>query len=245
MLEQARREIQGRVSATATEWSQFYLPRLLDELNDASEQVRYEWLRRNNGFGDEAWNAGIRQFEASAASVNGYQMMPAISRQTLETLKAYSADLIVEVADQMRRKITRQIQVGVLTGQPGAATQAKIAEVLPSPKGFGTVGVRAEAITRTEFGRIYNSGHDERFQQFATVREELGMPPPRKKWIHNPGIRQRPNHARLGGTLSDNEGWFTIPGSGERCRYPHDPNLSASESVNCRCTTVTVFPEGV
>lgn len=54
-----------------------------------------------------------------------------------------------------------------------------------------------------------------------------------REWLSEPGARDAHETAR--GQKEDADGMFTV--GGERTPYPAGPNLSADNSVNCRCTT--------
>ncbi len=218
-------------------------------METATSQVKVEWLRLNAEQAHTAWDAGIERFDKISALADagtkgaGLTMRPLVSHEMLEVLVAYRADLIDDVIGTARTKLTQAVRVATISGEGMPQVAQRIEQLLPSPKGFGTLGNRAEVITRTEFGRVFNTAHDERFSQMQDSRAKAGMEPLRKRWVHNYGIRQRDNHAAMSGQICDANGWFTIPGSGEKCRYPHDATLSAKESANCRCCIVTVFPE--
>lgn len=83
-------------------------------------------------------------------------------------------------------------------------------------------------IVRTEAARAIAKGQDDAYQQ----AEDNGVEGNRV-WDATLDGRTRPDHALLDGVKKDEEGYYYV--GGERARYPLDPNLSAGQSINCRC----------
>ena len=57
-----------------------------------------------------------------------------------------------------------------------------------------------------------------------------------KVWLATRDARTRESHIRANGQRVDIDGLFNIGGS--EAKYPGDPNLPASEVVNCRCAII-------
>ena len=83
-------------------------------------------------------------------------------------------------------------------------------------------------IVRTEAARAIAKGQDDAYSQ----AEAQGIEG-RRVWDATLDGRTRPDHALLDGVAKDEEGYYYV--GGERARYPLDPNLSAGQSINCRC----------
>lgn len=68
-----------------------------------------------------------------------------------------------------------------------------------------------------------------------------------KKWKHSGGKKNNPreNHVALDGTVVGVDELFTIPGSMEKCAYPRDPSLPASERIHCHCVLGPVVDEEI
>ncbi|MBR0581302.1 phage minor head protein [Bacillus altitudinis] len=58
-----------------------------------------------------------------------------------------------------------------------------------------------------------------------------------KRWKHSGGKKNqsRDSHVQLDGTIIPLDEEFEIPGSGERCMFPRDTQLTPKERVNCHC----------
>jgi len=96
---------------------------------------------------------------------------------------------------------------------------------------------RGRTIARTERQAAINAGRQEAWRQAA---ERLGLPlqAVRKTWVHSTRkMEPRPFHLNAGREKQTVQGLnspFFI--GGFTPLYPHDPNLPASEVVNCSCS---------
>jgi SPP1 gp7 family putative phage head morphogenesis protein len=85
---------------------------------------------------------------------------------------------------------------------------------------------RVEMIARTETTRAWNKGSLEAARQNPNVGQ--------KQWVAANDARTRPEHSAAHGQTVDKDEDFEV--GGESCEGPGDPNLSAEQSINCRCT---------
>ncbi|MEC1569631.1 phage head morphogenesis protein [Bacillus spizizenii] len=88
---------------------------------------------------------------------------------------------------------------------------------------------RARTTAITEVLAASSAAQHESYAQSPVVKK--------KKWRHSGGKKNNPreNHIDLDGTVIGVDEEFQIPGSGETCMFPRDPNLSAGERVHCHC----------
>ena len=92
---------------------------------------------------------------------------------------------------------------------------------------------RAELIARTETCSSVNYG------QYATYKE-YGVE--KKEWISSPDKdRTRPDHLEANGKIVGMDKDFIV--GGEPMNFPGDPDASAEQVCNCRCTFVAVFED--
>ena len=90
---------------------------------------------------------------------------------------------------------------------------------------------RCRTIARTEGARVQNQG---RYLAGEQAKSEYGIQTV-KVWKHIPVADvPRDNHIALSGTQANEEGFFDV--GGHPALYPLDPNLPASESINCHCS---------
>ena len=223
-LEPLRREIEQLLL--------LYRTRLTGELNS--------YLVQAFDLGDDAVDAMARDAGVPFGIVS-------VSTRTLEIAQAYVADLITGITEQMRQEISREIRLAALGGRSLAELMTAIGRNLDGPGVFGRIATRAEAIARTEVLRVYGLSFRARGDQLAQV-----VPGLRKRWVHATGTlprgrlprgmyRPRPEHVALHGTVIPWAEQFTV--GGEKAFGPHDPRLSARQSVNCKCRLELVFPD--
>ena len=158
-----------------------------------------------------------------------------IAPTTLSVLHELSADLVTRVTDDTRAAIAREIRLAALGGRSFEELLRTIGASLDSPSIFGTLRNRAEAIARTETHRAYMTGYAQHGDELAAR-----FPGLRKTWrhlTHRPS--DRPEHVALDGMTIPWEDTFSV--GGESARWPHDPRLSARQSVNCRCRLTLDF----
>lgn len=98
---------------------------------------------------------------------------------------------------------------------------------------------RTEAISRTESLRASNSGSLRLYKEFGAKQKE---------WFSTADDRTRDDH-RIGAAwgfeplIADVDQAFTV--GGEKMQYPHDPNASPGQTVNCRCVVLPYLPDEV
>ncbi|MCY7767710.1 phage minor head protein [Bacillus inaquosorum] len=88
---------------------------------------------------------------------------------------------------------------------------------------------RARTTAITEVLAASSAAQHESYAQSPAVKK--------KKWRHSGGKKNNPreSHIDLDGAVIAVDEEFQIPGSGETCMFPRDPNLSAGERVHCHC----------
>jgi len=135
--------------------------------------------------------------------------------------------------DALRAKIQESIKAGIEAGD----SMAKIGKQVDADCIFIYTQMtesRAELIARTETMRSVNFGSFVTYKQTGVEKIE---------WIASPGKSTREAHrvgAAFGAPLiADIDKGFMI--GGERLMFPGDPNGSASNTCNCRCTTAAII----
>lgn len=101
----------------------------------------------------------------------------------------------------------------------------------------------ASRMARTTAIAAFNAGDQ---AGFAAIAEHDKVPMATKRWLSSHDARVRPTHAEADADPANQQvpgdGNFTV--GGFQALYPGDPNLPASESVNCRCTALYTDPNG-
>lgn len=171
-----------------------------------------------------------------AAGLNVYA--PLVGRLALEAARDYQASLITSVADSTIRTISSMLRAGLLRGEPWPDIMRRIARWLPDPGPFGSMARRAEAITRTELGRIQALASQASMEQMVQRVPDL-----KKQWQHSRNRWDpRLGHIEAEGQLRDvHERFHVRPGPGfgyEDLLYPRDPGATPQNVVNCGCVAV-------
>lgn len=92
---------------------------------------------------------------------------------------------------------------------------------------------RARRIARTETLRVANQGRALAAEQAINEYGIITV----KVWISTVDDRTRDDHAKMMNVEADEAGMFHLPGE-QPVPYPLHPNLSAENTIHCRCTHI-------
>jgi len=129
--------------------------------------------------------------------------------------KTYLADVFQLFDDRLK------------AGKTLKETTSEVFKVMKSPRFYRW---QAERIARTETTGAANYGAVQSGAVSGFVMQ--------KRWISALDGRTRDPHARANGQKVNEKEPFNV--GGERMMYPGDPNASAGNVVNCRCTIAVV-----
>jgi hypothetical protein len=181
---------------------------------------------------------GIQIVDNAVSGADLRVAVPYLSEQTLAQVQSYSATLITNITEEIRSRITQELDLAVLGQKRQLDVVRAIGQNLKDPSIFRTIARRAETIFRTEVNRVQNISAAQRIKQVAQIVPDL-----KKQWMHSHQGAPRPNHLALDGTQVDSNGRFELKGEDGRIYKifaPHDPILPAREVVNCRCQAIPV-----
>lgn len=209
-------------SGAAMEW-QLYRPRSKREMIDI---VRKDW------------------FEDIRVSLPS-DVRKAIEDQLDESMdQGYWSDM----ADDIRERIIEQIKSGIEDGESGADISEKVNEWLGND-----AESRSDNITRTEVTGAMNAGHQSVREMLASKGLING-----KEWLCIDDDRTREEHADCSGQRVGVDDDFDLTKGDADLReedrsdegpdgytggYPGDVTFSAAMRCNCRCTSISVFPD--
>lgn len=165
--------------------------------------------------------------------------VPQISTHLLEVVQAFQARLITNTTDATIRAISADLRLAAIRGDSVVETMTAVAGSLDSPGPFQSLAARAEAITRTELGRIQSVA-----TQAGLVETKTFVPDLQKQWLHsrNVGKYARLGHIEANDQVRDVSAMYRIrPAPGERYEeipYPRAANASPRNSINCGCSSV-------
>jgi len=140
-----------------------------------------------------------------------------------------------EINDTTRSELREKLAAEISDGLQSGESMAEIADRVSA----ATAGVydnmsqnRAMVIARTETAASVNAGQYEVYK---------GEGVERKEWLATQDDRTRDIHAAADGQVVGIDEPFIV--GGEALMYPLDPNGSAENVINCRCTIVPVIEE--
>lgn len=158
-----------------------------------------------------------------------------VNAQTLQLLQSGNAPLLPaltlnskKASKWMQKRIRNEIASGILQGE----SIDKMAKRLRNVSGMANAASIRTA--RTACTCAENAGRQMTYEEAA--KQGLRM---RKQWLCTVDSRTRSSHASLDGETVEYNKKFS-----NGLMYPGDPKGAASEVYNCRCTMVTVDPEG-
>lgn len=248
LLTQMQRDLTARIPAATAKvqggGSSFDLARttaLLRDIDELSADLRARMTATQSEGLQGQWEQGRRMIDEPLQIVAGSEILPAVglSRSTLATAQAFSADLITDITGALRRRINAEIQQGLVGMKTPYEVMQAIGDQLPNASVFQTIELRAETIVRTEMGRAYSLAGQARLQE-----AQLVVPGLKKQWRWSG--RSRANHAAIDGQLRDVDLPFDVPPGryveGAQMMYPKDPAAPAGQTINCGCQSLPYVP---
>lgn len=174
----------------------------------------------------------------------------AIDARSVDIAVSFVPELIADQVGTLKKAVQAEIVRNSLALTTPAESMARLTSVATPIGAFPTAAVRAEAIVRTEFGRVSNIAAMSGIQALAANPYGLSRDQRSymldangvmyKEWIAVGDHRTRPEHAALDGTIIPINESFMV---GEyTAQFPKDPSLPAKHAVNCRCMVVPSFP---
>lgn len=198
-------------------------------------------------FGRKVWEKRFRdvgkELIKTAVFVNGLRVigeLPGVSvgfnvdnPRAKEWIKNKAFKFAYEVNNttekQLRGALFEKLRDPLIQGLDEGATIKEITAEVKRIFGYAE-GFRNERIARTETIGATNYGAYEAIKQSGLLVK--------KEWIATLDERTRDSHADIDGELTELDGAFS-----NGLQYPGDPNGTAEEVINCRCTIGYVFPE--
>ncbi len=240
ILRETQAELALRLNDAPTEYSEWYYTQLSDSLDRTAQSLATRYRKALDAdldrVADHVREGVDRPLERAGINIS----LPQISRQSVELLSGYSpGELIGGLTTDLKTNIQSQLQQAILGTMTHRDLVRSLAKSLDDPGLFGSIQRRAEAIWRTESGRVYNLLAQERYR-----RIELMQPGRMKKqWSHSGNMQHpRSSHVSLGSQppipISED---FDV--NGHPADGPHDPRLPASEVIRCGCSSYLVLAD--
>lgn len=191
----------------------------------------------------ESWSLGL---EFGAIGVPR-KFLYDISGDLLNAIISVTRDSANDIWLEAGRAIKNAVRRSALGVDNLDDSIRSLARSLRSPKSFGTVENRAEAIMRTEVNRTFAMANDAQQGSAAAVMGGGGFQL-LKYWLTAEDARTRETHEIAGETydkahpIPQDEPFIV---GGESLMYPLDPSGSPGNTIRCRCVSVPVVKETI
>lgn len=225
ILADARKEVAATVAST--DWQAYHLPQMKSAIDRALQEFGRKYGVELMDSQRQFWEYGMDIVDLPIREVGIYVAIPEIDTATLGVLQGFSADLVDGLAKDAIKKINTELTLGLMGQKSPFEVMQAIGRNLDDPSVFRTIAKRAETITRTESGRVFEASSQARKENAAKV-----VPGLQKQWLydHSPKM-PRIDHMLASGQVRDVDKPFNV--GGEELMYPKDPRGSARNTVNC------------
>jgi SPP1 gp7 family putative phage head morphogenesis protein len=206
--------------------------RLIDKFGADAQQLA-------KGAVGDSWAMGGDMVNQQLATIgmDGIHFSPSTAQAAV--VLDFTSDLITGIENDIRKGVDTQVRLAVLGAKSPFQAMKDVTTVMgiPSRASDRAKGLtyRAEMIVRTETGRAFNMANQSSQEEAAKK-----IPGLRKEWLATADDRTRQSHLNAHGQVVDVDKPFNI--GGYLMMYPNDPAGPASETINCRCTSVTLPP---
>jgi hypothetical protein len=213
-------------------------------LRDVMERFIERYSVRLFGPQEAAFAAGQALAAEPLVTAGVTFAVPQVNRRALEVARTFQASLISQETEAAVRRISTELRLAVLRGDALTETLPRVAGALTTAGPFATLATRAEAITRTELGRIQSIATQAGLEEAKTLVPEL-----QKQWQHsgNVGPWRRQGHVDAHDQVRNVDAPFRVREEAgkpfETLMYPRDPAASPSQTVQCGCLSTPYLPE--
>lgn len=225
LLANARKEVAAQVAST--EWEMYRMAELKRAIEDTLKGFGNQYGVELRNIQREFWEHGIDMVDLPIRTVGIAQAIPQIDHTVLAIMQDFSTDLVQGLSKSATGKITNELTLGLMGQKSSYEVMGAIGRNLKDKSIFKSIADRAEAITRTEAGRVLSAASQARKEKAVQVVPGLG-----KEWRHS-HITRMPRLAHLAaeGQIRDVDKPFNV--GGEKLMYPRDPAGSAKNTVRC------------
>lgn len=236
VLRDLQRQVIGELGqASLGSWDAYHLKKMLNALERQVANFENAAKKEASGRLDIMWDQGAALVE-DPLRVSGIYTGFNLSTSSLKVLKDFAFHKIEGLSASAWDKVKSELTLGVLGGKTPQEVASAIGRNLEDPSIFGSLGARAEAITKTEMGRVFSSASQKRMEEAAGYVEGL-----EKMWRHagHPRVARQFHLALNGHHVPVNEPFLV---GSVTMMYPRDPAAPVSEVVNCGCDHIPWHP---
>lgn len=233
LLRQAERDILAILAAAPSDYQQWYLPQLREEIRRVLEQAGAEAVGAADLGQVSAWRSGAALTDGVVAAGGVRLVLPQLDVQQLTAMRNFLTEKIRDVTTAAANAINAQLGLVTIGAQtPFEAVKAVSATL------DGASLRRATTIVHTELNRAFNTANQLRMEQFAAA-----VPGLQKRWLQSGKREPRPEHVAIHGQVQPVNKPFILEGGAVKMMQPGDPSAPARHTINCGCTAVPVVPK--
>ena len=230
-LQTAQADILSRLAAQPSDYQQWLLRQLLEQIRTALDAATGRAAARTDANLQAAWQQGEGLIDQAlaAADLQLGARMPLLDVTVLGQLRSFTTDRIRDIGVQALSSINRTLGLVTLGARTGFEAMQQVNATLG-----GESQRRALTIVRTELGRAFAMSSDARLTQAAAVLPGQLQ----KQWRRSGKLHSRWNHDAMDGVRVDAGAVFDVPnpdGGTDPMRHPHDPAAPLGQNINCGC----------
>ncbi len=228
-LAELQESLRLQLQAQPSEFEQIHLRQLLGEVD---EQITL-WQTRARGLVKDgfeaAWELAPALIDAPFAAVGSPLPRLILPSSLLDEMMAEGVSLMDGVGEVARTRIHQYLEAGLLGGRTPGEVMLDISGQLRKAGPFKLISYRAEAVTRTEMGRVHSKAGQARMDAALDHVPSLG-----KQWIWSG--KGRVAHQAANNQVRAVREPFDV--GGEQLQHPRDPAGSAANTIMCGCDSV-------
>ena len=243
LLVDLKGNLQAQFAALGPDPSSFDQLRLSTALDSTDRLIDDYGAKQNRVLTDalgNSWDHGERLVHEPLDTVGLGDGWFRPSRNQVQVLSQFTTDLVQNVTQGMKTDIARQVRLTGLGAVSPFQAGKEVTRLIGAParKSDRATGYsyQAERIVRTETNRAFSIANQSTQNQAAGKIDGL-----LKQWLAAADGRTRENHLNAHGQRVPIDKKFKI--GKHKLMMPHDPAGPASETINCRCRTITIPPE--
>ena len=229
LLQAARARIIEQLANQPSEFAQWRLPQLLQQIEAVLDGATASAVARVDAGLRSAWQAGEDFIDKplAAGGLNVEAALPLLDVTVLGQVRNFTTGRIKDIAVQAMRQIDRALGLVTL----GAQSPFDAVKAVQTTLGDESTR-RAATIVRTELGRVFALASQQRLEQAVTR-----VPGLQKQWRRSGKLHSRWNHDAIDGQVQDVDKLFVLPSHDGllRMNCPHDPKAPIEEVINCGC----------
>lgn len=171
LLRQLQEAVIGRIHTTIgqTEWTQFYLPRLLSALEGVAGAFADRYGQELTDLLPHSFQVGTDLVDEGLSGLGFQAQLPAIDRTSVEVLSQFSPDLVKGLEATTMDSLKKTLSLSLAQGDSLDALMQKLRkDVTLQDSPFKSVRYRTEIIARTEISRVQGLASQARMEQVQT-----------------------------------------------------------------------------